>query len=209
MKYLAALLISFFGFINFAYSDTEKQQISNNAEPAEIIKYATGSVINELQELTVEQRTYAEVQRLVKSYILPTIDQEKIAKLSLGKHWRKASKKQRTAFIDSFRELQIRTYTGAFAAFDGQKFEFDDTKYNKVGNRAIVKGQMIQPSGQTIPIDFKMYINDKKQWLVYDAVLAGLGFVKTYRQQLSEQLQQESMDDVIAKMQNQLETAQR
>lgn len=211
MKYLATLIISIFGFISYSYSDTStgNQQIPNNAEPAEVIQYATGSVIKELQQLTIEQRDYQEVQRLVKNYILPAIDQEKIAKLSLGKYWRKATKDQRTAFIDTFRELQIRTYTGAFKAFDGQAFEFNDTKYNKVGNRAIVKGQMIQPTGQNIPIDFKMYINDQKQWRVYDAVLAGLGFVKTYRQQLSEQLQKDSIDDVIANMQNQLQTAQR
>lgn len=201
MKRLTTILILFLGFINSAYSASPT--------PTETIKYATDSIVGELQLIPKEERTYAEVQRLIKSYILPAIDQERIAKMALGKHWRKASKEQRIAFIDAFRDLQIRTYTGAFEAFDGQKFEFDDSRFNKTGTRAIVKGRMIQPNGQQIPIDFKMFINKQKEWKIYDAVIAGLGMVTTYRQQFSEQMQRQSLDEIISTMQQQLQTAQR
>jgi ABC-type transporter MlaC component len=40
-------------------------------------------------------------------------------------------------------------------------------------------------------------------------VIAGLGMVTTYRQQLSQQLQNESLDEVIASMRSQIQTAQR
>lgn len=199
MKYLATLLIAFLGFTNMAQS----------ANPTATIEYATSSVINELKQMPVGQRNSTEVQRLVESYILPAIDQKKIAKLALGKHWKKASKGQKIAFIETFRDLQIRTYTGAFKAFDGQEFEFKAAKFNKSGKKAIVKGHMIQPSGQRIPIDFKLYVNKQQDWKIYDAVIAGLGMVKTYRQQLSEQLQRKSLDEIITSMRGQVQTAQR
>ncbi|MEH6448564.1 MAG: ABC transporter substrate-binding protein [Oleispira sp.] len=199
MKYLATLLIAFLGFTNMAQS----------ANPTATIEYATSSVINELKQMSIEQRDSTEVQRLVESYILPAIDQKKIAKLALGKHWKKASKGQKIAFIETFRDLQIRTYTGAFKAFDGQEFEFKAAKFNKSGKKAIVKGHMIQPSGQRIPIDFKLYVNKQQDWKIYDAVIAGLGMVKTYRQQLSEQLQRKSLDEIITSMRGQVQTAQR
>lgn len=201
MRHLSILLIALLGFISSAFSA--------NSTPTETIKYATDSVINELKLVPKDQRDLTIVNNLVQRYIIPTIDQERIAKMALGKHWRKATKQQRLAFIDTFRDLQIRTYSGAFSAFDGQEFEFDDAKFNKTGKRAIVKGDMIQPNGQRIPIDFKMFINKKKEWKVYDAVIAGLGMVTTYRQQLSQQLQRQSLDEVIAGMQNQIQTAQR
>ena len=166
--------------------------------PTETIQNATSGLISELSQ----------IQRLVESYILPAIDQEKIAKLALGKHWRKASEKQQQAFIKAFRDLQIRTYTGAFKSFDGQQFKFDDARFNKKGNRAIVKGEMLQPSGQAIPIDFKMFINKQKQWKIYDAVIAGLGMVKTYRQQLTAQLQKSTLDEIIDGMNADQKTAQ-
>jgi ABC-type transporter MlaC component len=176
--------------------------------PTETIQNATSSLIQELSELEIEQRDHTQVQRLVESYILPTIDQEKIAKLALGKHWRKASEAQKISFISAFRDLQIRTYTGAFKSFNGQEFSFDEARFNKDESRAIVKGEMLQPSGQAIPIDFKMFINKQQQWKVYDAVIAGLSMVKTYRQQLSSQLQSKSLDQIIADMKSELQTAQ-
>ena len=176
--------------------------------PTETIQNATSGLISELSQLKREERNQDQIQRLVESYILPAIDQEKIAKLALGKHWRKASEKQQQAFIKAFRDLQIRTYTGAFKSFDGQQFKFDDARFNKKGNRAIVKGEMLQPSGQAIPIDFKMFINKQKQWKIYDAVIAGLGMVKTYRQQLTAQLQRSTLDEIIDGMNADQKTAQ-
>jgi len=67
---------------------------------------------------------------------------------------------------------------------------------------------MLQPSGQAIPIDFKMFINKQKQWKIYDAVIAGLGMVKTYRQQLTAQLQKSTLDEIIDGMNADQKTAQ-
>jgi len=177
--------------------------------PTETVRNATTGIISELTLLSQEQRTHAEIQRLVETYILPTIDQEKIAKLALGKHWKKASNEQRQAFIKTFRDLQVRTYTGAFKAFDGQEFNFKKPRFNKPGTRAIVKAEMVQNSGQRIPVDFKLYVNSQQQWKIYDAVIAGLGMVKTYRQQINSQLQNSSIDEVISSMNNDHQTAQR
>lgn len=177
--------------------------------PTETVQNATSGLIQELSQLEVEQRDYTQIQRLVESYILPTIDQEKIAKLALGKYWKKASEVQQASFISAFRDLQIRTYTGAFKSFNGQQFTFDEARFNKDESRAIVKGEMLQPSGQAIPIDFKMFINKQQEWKVYDAVIAGLSMVKTYRQQLSSQLQSKTLDQIITDMKSDFQTAQR
>jgi phospholipid transport system substrate-binding protein len=199
MKYIVTLLIAFLSFMNLAHS----------ANPTETVEYATQSVISELKKIPAEDRNAIEVQRLVESYILPAIDQQRIAKLALGKHWKKASKIQKMAFIETFRDLQVRTYTGAFKAFDGQEFEFAAARFNKSGKKAIVKGHMIQPSGQRIPIDFKLYVNKQQEWKIYDAVIAGLGMVRTYRQQLNQELQNKSLDEIITSMAGDVQTAQR
>lgn len=199
MKFIATLLISFLSFVHLAHG----------ASPTQTVEFATDSVVAELKKIPAEKRNTVEVQRLVENYILPAIDQERIAKLALGKHWRKASKEQRIAFIDTFRNLQIRTYTGAFKAFDGQVFEFQDARFNKSGKKAIVKGHMIQPNGQRIPLDFKLYVNKQQDWKIYDAVIAGLGMVTTYRQQLNQELQNKSLDEIINSMAGNMQTVQR
>ncbi|WP_221795751.1 MlaC/ttg2D family ABC transporter substrate-binding protein [Oceanobacter mangrovi] len=159
------------------------------ATPTEVVTKATNGLIDKLKATTVEDRTDELVTSLVMEYIVPAIDQEKIAMGAMGKYWRLASPQQRDEFIERFRELQIRTYSGAFKAFSGEKLAYEDARINDAGDRALVQGQLIQQNGNVIPIDFKLYQGDDKQWRIYDAVVSGLSMVKTYRDQMSQRLQ--------------------
>ena len=159
-------------------------------DPSEVVHSATNELISELNKMTPEERTDDEVRRLVMTYIVPAIDQERIAKGALGKYWRLAKPEQRQSFIDRFRELQIRTYSGAFKAFSGEELSFENARLNDKGNKALVKGKLVQTNGNVIPIDFRLFQSKKdQQWRVYDAVVSGLSMVKTYREQMSERLQ--------------------
>ena len=117
---------------------------------------------------------------------------------ALGKYWRQATPGERKEFIDVFRERQLNTYSGAFKAYDGQDLTFSSTVYSPEGDRAIVKGQFMQSNGQTVPVDFRLYKNDDGNWLIYDAIIAGLSMVKTYRTQLTSQLQNKSIQQLLA-----------
>lgn len=176
------LLISFMVFIS--------AHVWAAASPSDVVSSATNNLIADLNKLTIEQRTDDEVRRLVMTYIVPTIDQEKIASSALGKYWRLAKPAQRQEFIERFRELQIRTYSGAFKAFSGEKLAFEDARVSDEGDKALVKGQLVQTSGNVIPIDFRLFKDGTSgEWRIYDAVVSGLSMVKTYREQMSERLQ--------------------
>ncbi|ASP37475.1 hypothetical protein CHH28_01740 [Bacterioplanes sanyensis] len=176
--------------------------------PHKVVEQATQGVIQELKRLPVESRTDEQVRHLVMTYIVPAIDQRRVAMGALGKNWRRASAQQQQRFIDLFRDLQIRTYSGAFKAFSGEQISLEPARFNQRGDRALVKGQLVQSSGQTIPLDFRLYQTKQGDWQVYDAVVAGLSMVKAYRSQLSEQLQSMSMDELLADMEQQVPAAQ-
>lgn len=170
-------------------------------DPRIVVERATSGIINELNKLTPDQRTDAEIRRLVMTWIVPVIDQQRIAMGALGKHWRRATPEQRQAFIDRYLELQIRTYSGAFKAFNGEQFSFEEVRYNDNRDRALVKGTVRQTDGSLVPVDFRLHQrNSETDWLVYDAVIAGLGMVKTYRDQLNERLQNISIDALLAEL---------
>lgn len=169
--------------------------------PREVIEAATGDVVTELKTLNQAQRTDEKVRQLVMTYIIPAIDEQRVAMGALGKHWRTATPEQRQAFIELYRELQIRTYSGAFKAFNGERFEIDEVVYNDTKDKAIVKGNLMQTNGQLVPIQFRLYqAKPNAPWLTYDAVVAGLSMVKTYRDQLSEKLQNISMDELLKEL---------
>lgn len=199
------VLQSFSAFIVLLAALTAAVSVrAEQPSPREVVERATAGIIDELNRLTPEQRTDDEIRRLVMTWIVPVVDQERIAMGALGKHWRRATPEQRTAFIDRYRELQIRTYSGAFKAFSGEQFVFEDARFNESGDKAIVKGTLKQTNGNLIPMDFRLYQrNQGSEWLVYDAVVAGLGMVKTYRDQLNERLQNVSLDTLLAELSQQ------
>ena len=173
-------------------------------DPRSVVENATNGITTELKALTTEQRTDAKVRELVLTWVVPIIDQERVAMGALSKHWRSATPEQRKAFIELYRDLQIRTYGGAFKAFNGEQFSFENAVFNEAGDRAIVKGTMKQADGKLVPIDFRLYQRDKNSpWLVYDAVVAGLGMVKTYRDQLNERLQNTSLEKLLQELSTQ------
>jgi ABC-type transporter MlaC component len=177
--------------------------VANDQQPLKVVEQATNGVIAELKKTAPEQRDAAMVERLVEEYILPAIDQEKIAMGALGKYWRRATPEEQQRFISIFRDRQLRTYGGAFKAFSGEKLEFSDTRFSPDGGRAIVKGEFTQTNGNKVPVDFRLYKDkDSNNWLVYDAVISGLSMVKTYRTQLSDRLQNISIGELIAELES-------
>ncbi|MDF1763688.1 MAG: ABC transporter substrate-binding protein, partial [Oleibacter sp.] len=171
--------------------------------PILVVSKATNGIISELKKTAPKERNEAMVRNLVETYILPAIDQEKIAMGALGKYWRRATVEERSRFIVIFRERQLRTYQGAFKAFSGETLNFEDTQFSPDGSRAIVKGEFTQDSGNKVPVDFRLF-QDKKtgEWRVYDAVISGLSMVKTYRTQLSERLQNISIAQLLDELEN-------
>ncbi len=170
-------------------------------EPQQVIQTATDGVIDVLSKLSAEERTDEVIRDLVSKWIIPAVDETRLAMGALGKHWRTASNEQRQAFIDRYRELQIRTYSGAFKAFNGERIIISDTVYNEKRDRAIVKSNLRQANGNLIAVDFRLYQRtENSQWLVYDAVVSGLSIVRTYRDQLNDRLQQVSMDELLTEL---------
>lgn len=169
--------------------------------PATVIQQATAGVVADLNQLSMEQRSDQAVRAIVMKWIIPAVDETRVAMGALGKHWRAATPEQRQQFIDRYRELQIQTYSGAFKSFSGEQFSITDTVLNDNGDKAIVKGTIKQKDGSLVPVDFRLYQNNENApWLVYDAVVAGLSLVKTYRDQLNEQLQKMSMSDLLTEL---------
>lgn len=171
--------------------------------PMKVVAAATNGVIQELMKTSPDERDPLMVERLVENYILPAIDQEKIAMGALGKYWRNATPEERQRFITIFRERQMKTYGGAFKAFSGETLAFSETRYSPDNSRAVVKGEFTQSSGAKVPVDFRLYLNkDTKKWLVYDAVISGLSMVQTYRTQLADRLQTISLAELLVELEN-------
>lgn len=178
-----------------------KAYATEPSDPMVAISYATDNVIKALVDTPVEERSPQMVRALVENYLLPVIDEEKIAMGALGKHWKRASPEERAEFIEIFRERQIKTYTGAFQNFDNQQMHFSETRFDPKGEKAIVKGEFIIPNAENVPLHFRLYRNKGTgEWLVYDALVLGQSVIRTYRAQFNNQLKNKTLADLVVEL---------
>ncbi len=137
---------------------------------------------------------------LIEEKLIPIIDQPRMAKYALGKHWKTISDLQKQEFTVGFKRLLIKTYSGAFKAYTGQDVTYEATKFNKKGDKAIVTSDIHMAGGSPVRLKYRLYFSKQGKWMVYDANIAGLGLLKTYRAQFAEQIQRDGIVNTIAKL---------
>ncbi|MBW1644897.1 MAG: ABC transporter substrate-binding protein [Deltaproteobacteria bacterium] len=119
-------------------------------------------------------------------------------KLSLGRHWRKLTPKQRQEFVPLFADLLQSTYIGRLDDYNQQKIEIKYGKELIRGKKALVKTTIIT-EGKEIPVDYKL-INRDGKWMVYDVIVEQVSLVRNYRSQFDDFLQKKSVEDLMAEL---------
>ena len=141
------------------------------------------------------------VYDLVHEYILPHLDEVTIAKLALGKNWRKATREQKLKFIDEFRDLLIRTYGKSLSEFSDQQINYFPVKLKQGDKKVVVKSEVLQPGGPAIPVSYRMRIKDDA-WKVYDLSIDGVSLVTSYRGTFDQEVRKGGIDGLLEYLRN-------
>ncbi len=136
------------------------------------------------------------VYELVHEYILPHLDEVTIAKLALGKNWREASREQKIEFINEFRNLLIRTYGKSLSEFSDQEINYFPVKMKEGEQKVVVKSEVLQPGGPSIPVSYRMRIKDDA-WKVYDLSIDGVSLVTSYRGTFDQEVRKGGIDGLL------------
>jgi len=136
------------------------------------------------------------VYKLIDDYILPHLDDVTMAKLAMGKSWRKASKKQKLAFVDEFRSLLIRTYSKSLIEFKDQEIKYFPLHLPADAHKASVRAEVKQPGGPSIPMAYRMRIKNNA-WKVYDIKIDGISLVTSYRGTFTQEIRKSGIDGLL------------
>lgn len=178
--------------------DSKSTQASKNIPPKEVIETAATQMIERLiadKEKVISQEYY--VEHLVEEVLLPVVDHVYMARRVLAKHWRKASEAQKIQFVAAFKHKVIRTYAGAFKAFDGEKIDFQEARFNKSGSKASVETAIQRVGAPSINVTYMLYSKNNR-WLTYDAVIEGVSLVKSFRDQFSLSIERHGLAQAIS-----------
>jgi len=171
-------------------------------KPDVLIKQTSDQVIKALEEQQEQlKKDPNHVYKLVDEIILPHIDFEKMAKLALGKNWRKANTAQKKSFTIAFRQLLVRTYSKSLSEYTGQKLIYKPFKMKAGAKKVTVKTEIDQNSGFPIPVNYSLFIKGN-DWKVYDIKIDGLSLVTNYRGSFAKEIRAKGMAALIKKLQD-------
>ncbi|PCI22164.1 MAG: organic solvent ABC transporter [Piscirickettsiaceae bacterium] len=138
---------------------------------------------------------------LVNDIIEPRVDLNKISRLILGKHWRKASDEQKTQFQKEFKNLLVNTYATAFKEFDEWTIHFLPMSLETTDKRVIVKTQIVMPSRPPIAVNYRMAKSKTGNWKAYDVIIEGISMVTNYKSSFSKSIKRSGgLDNVIKEL---------
>lgn len=118
---------------------------------------------------------------LVEDLVLPHFDFLKMSQWVLGKNWRQADVAQREQFTNEFRTLLVRTYAKALLEYTDQNMRYLPFHADDDSKKVLVKTEIEQAGGPSIPLHYSMYLNRDNQWKVYDIKVDGVSLVSNYR----------------------------
>ena len=179
------------------------------AEPAPdvLLEKAMHTMVHELNaQRDAIARDPAVVQQLAERILLPHVDFVAASRQVLGKHWRRASREQKLAFVRQFRTLLLRFYSTALAKYlrentlDPAMFVFAPLRGDTSSGQITVHMELHPPGGgKPIPVNYLMH-HSKKGWRVYDLAIDGVSLIATYRNSFASQIRNEGLDALIARL---------
>ena len=171
--------------------------LANDTPPDVLARTTTQEVIAILkQDKELQRGNQAKVHELVEAKILPNFDFNRMTQLVLGKHWPRATAKQKQALVTEFRNLLVRTYSSSLTAFTDQTIEFKPLAMKPGDTDVTVRSEIRQPAGQPIPINYSFY-KTAFGWKVYDVTIDGVSLVTNYRASFASTIRQNGIDGLI------------
>lgn len=144
----------------------------------------------------IKQGDIARIMTIVNKDILPYTDFRRTTQLAMGRNWRTATPAQQQQVIEQFKQLLIRTYSGALAQLKpDQQIQYPPFRADADATDVVVR-TVAMNNGQPVQIDYRLY-KTTQGWRVYDLNVLGAWLIQTYQQQFNEKIQQSGVDGLI------------
>ena len=197
MGLFKTLIVAASGLLMFANVALVQADAAAIESPVALLERTSQQVIKILQDdHDLLQEDPGRVYAIVDEYILPHLDDVTMAKLAMGKNWRKASKEQKMAFVVEFRNLLVRTYSKSLIEFSDQEIKFFPVKLEADAKKTSVKAEVIQPGGPVIPMAYRVRIKNN-EWKVYDIKIDGISLVTSYRGTFTQEIRKSGIDGLL------------
>ena len=165
--------------------------------PDELVKSVAQEVIEIIkQDKDIQAGNHKRILDLVDTKVLPHFDFVRMTRLAVGRNWSKANDAQRQSLTAEFRQTLVRTYSTSLSQYKNQTINYKPLNMQPGDVEATVKTVVNQPSGQSIPIDYKME-KTAQGWKVYDISVDAVSLVTNYRSSFNDEVSKGGIDGLI------------
>lgn len=170
------------------------------SSPYQLVSTAANSLLQALQAHRQEYRQDpAKLRALVNQTLLPHFDSQLAARLVLGRYWRTATPDQRSRFVTAFYNSLLNNYGSALLDLTATTMQVLPYRGQPSGQYTTVDTRVRKSDGSTVAVNYSL---DKTSdgWKVWDVVVEGISYDKSFQQDFSEQLQREGIEGVISRL---------
>jgi phospholipid transport system substrate-binding protein len=200
IKIFTAMLAALLASGAYAADTPATNANAGNSSPQELVENSAKRMLVELDKnRTMYKSDPAKLDGLVGNVLLPNFDTDYAARLVLGQAWRTATPEQRKRFVDAFYHSLLRNYGAALVDFTGDSFVVLPYKGDPNDTTATVRTEVKRPKGDKVPVNFSLH-KTADGWKVWDVVIEGISYVKSFRTDFASETQQKGLDDVIARL---------
>ncbi|HTM60089.1 MAG TPA: ABC transporter substrate-binding protein [Burkholderiales bacterium] len=171
------------------------QAASPPTAPDVLVQSVSTQVIEVLKHDQAAGRS-TNVTQLVEEKILPLFDFERMTSMAVARNWRNASPAQRSALIEEFRTLLVRTYSVSLSSYRDEVIDYKPLRGAADAAEAVVRSSVKRPGAETLTIDYDM-AHGPSGWKVYDVKVAGVSLVITYRESFAAVVRDAGIDGLI------------
>lgn len=142
-------------------------------------------VVAKDSEATVEDR-----ETRIRALLREGFDVPVIARLVLGKHWRKIDDTQRSEFVSVFEDVMVQQSLLIFGKYAGETFDVKKVGPDRANPKLLaVSTQINRPNGAVAKVDWRLRKRGK-DYKIIDIVAEGISMALTLRQEYDSVIQQ-------------------
>ena len=150
-KYCAVFLSSLILFAGGVVAQTVDQ-----STPDGLIKTVVSDVMASVKsDPEIQKGNIPRIVDLVEKKIVPYTDMRRTTEMAMGPNWKKATPEQQAQLIGEFKNLLIRTYSGALSQLRDQTIQFKPLRSAPDDKEVVVKTVVIG-RGDPVPLDYRL-----------------------------------------------------
>lgn len=190
-KYFVVLLSSLF----LAIGGVSAQAVDQST-PDGLIKTVVSDVMASVKaDPEIQKGSIQRIVDLVEKKIVPYTDMRRTTEMAMGPNWKKATPEQQAQLVGEFKNLLIRTYSGALSQLRDQTVQFKPLRAAPDDKEVVVKTVVIG-RGDPVPLDYRLE-KTASGWKVYDMNIMGVWLVEAYRNQFANQISQNGVEGLV------------